>query len=195
MIHIIKRIALSFLFVFVGGLMRAQAQSRLTPGSLVEYGGKGVLANYYNKIDSLLLPSSYYKFAHIVLPSFSPEYSLFGTKDNTLILRKAEQNIWYNYLENKNVSIKEYQLQVSPEIFDTISNLIESAVLTSSYLYDELGNDGTTFVFISGRYSAKCWSPAPKSNCGKLVAITDTICKAVEQNDSTLIEDNLSNIT
>ena len=190
--RMICRTALCFA-VFVLGLSCAHAQSRLTPKSLVIYGGKGILADYYTEIESLLLQSSY-RFAYIVRPSFRPEYSLIGTKDNTLILRKAEQQIW-SYDMPKKVSIKEYQLQVSPAVIDSISNLFESAVVTSSYLAEVLGNDGTTYDFISGYYTAGCWSPDDDSNCGKLVALAGSICKAVELHDSIMIENNLGNIT
>ena len=181
------------LFVFVWGIIIAHAQSRLTPSSLVTYGGNGILANYYTKLDSLLLPSSYYKFAYIVIPSFRPEYSLIGTKDNTLILRKTEEQIW-SCSEPHAVSIKEYQLHVSPAMIDSISNLFKSAVVTPSYLSEIEGLDGTTYIFISGHYTAECWEPVKNTNCGMLVALSDAICKAVEQNDSTLIENNLNSI-
>lgn len=58
-----------------------------------------------------------------------------------------------------------------------------------------MGCDGTTFVFISWPYTAKCWSPTKDSNCKRLVALADSICKAVELNDSMLIKRNLNKIS
>lgn len=208
----ISKTAISLLLVFVWGLTGAHAQSRLTPISGAVYWGKGMLNNYDTEINRLLLPSSY-RFAYIVEPSFSTEYCLVGD-DNNLILKKAEQKVWsvintasIKVIDNdsiveikpndkpQKVSIKEYQLQISPTIVDSISNLIESAVLTSSYFSDALGCDGTTFVFISWPYTAKCWSPTKDSNCKRLVALADSICKAVELNDSMLIKRNLNKIS
>ena len=191
---IIKRIIISLLLVFVWGLMNAHAQSRLSPISGAVYYGKGELTDYEVEINSLLLPS-YYRFAYIVMPSFHTEYSLVGTGDgDSLILRKAEIPIW-PLDEPKKVSIKEYKLQVSSYISDSISNLFKSAVLSSSYLSHKDGVDGTTFVFISWPYTAECHSPFDDSNCGKLVALADSICKAVELQDGKFIQDCLKDIS
>lgn len=190
---IVKRVIISLLLVFVLGLMNAHAQSRLTPISGAIYYGKGDLTDYEVEINSLLLPS-YYRFAYIVKPSFHTEYSLVGTGDgDSLILRKAEIKIW-PLDKPKKVSVKEYKLQVSPAISDSISNLFKSAVLSSSYLSHKDGVDGTTFVFISWPYTAECHSPFENSNCGKLVALADSICKAVELHNSRFILDCLKDI-
>lgn len=190
--NLFNRTALSLLFVFVWGLMGIHAQSRLTPISGAIYWGKGDLTDYETELNSVFLPYNY-RFAYIVRPSFRQEYCLVGLRDS-LILKKAETQIW-PVLESKTVSVKEYKLHVSSSIFDSISDLFESATLSSSYLSHDQGCDGTTYVFISWFYTAECWSPRKGSNCRKLVDLTDTICKAVEQHDSMLIKKNLNKIS
>lgn len=162
------KIKTSLLLVFVWGLMSAHAQTRLTPISGAIFWGKGILTNYDTELNRLLLPSSF-DFAYIVRPSFRLEYSLVGVNDSTLILRKPKQQIWsWSILKHKKVSIKEYQLQISPAIMDAISKLFELAVLTSSYLDEVLGNDGVTYNFIKGHHTAECWTPVDGTNCGRL---------------------------
>lgn len=188
----ISKTAISLLLVFAWGLMSAHAQSRLTPISGAMYWDKDILNDYAVEINNQLLTTSY-RFAYIAEPSFRPEYSLVGTK-NTLILRKAEQKIW-SIEKSRKVSINEYQLQLSPAIIDSIGQLFESAVLTSSYLCDIDGCDGTTYNFVSWPYSAECWSPDDDTNCWRLVALADSICKAVELQDSSLVKSNLKVIS
>lgn len=189
------KIKTSLLFIFVWGLMSAHAQTRLTPISGAVFWGKGILTDYDTELNSLLLPSPY-KFAYIVRPSFTPEYSLVGINDSTLVLRKAKQSIWsWSILKHKKVSIKEYQLQISPAIMNAISKLFELAVLTSSYLDEFEGLDGITYNFIKGHYTAECWTPIDGTNCGRLVALADSICEAVVQQDSMLIKRNMNNIS
>lgn len=188
----ISKTAISFLLVFAWGLTNAHAQSRLTPISGAIYWDKDIFNDYVTEINHVLLKSSY-RFAYIAEPSFRPEYSLVGTK-NTLILRKAEQKIW-SIEKPRKVSIKEYQLQLSPAVMDSIDNLFKSAVVTSSYLCDIDGCDGTTYNFVSWPYTAECWSPDDNTNCGKLVALADSICKAVELQDSSLVKSYLKAIS
>lgn len=190
--NLFNRTVLLLLFVFGWGLTDAHAQSRLTPISGAIYWGKGDLTDYETELNSVFLPYNY-RFAYIVRPSFRQEYCLVGLRDS-LILKKAETKIW-PVLESKKVSVKEYKLHISSSIFDSISDLFESATLSSSYLSAEEGCDGTTYDFISWYYTAECWSPREGSNCRKLVDLTDTICKAVEQHDSMLIKRNLNKIS
>ena len=221
----IKRMLFSFFLLLVWGGMSAYAQSRLTPISAAFYWDKDELTDYYVEVKRLLLPFYKYNFAYIVTPSFRLEYSLVGIDDSTLVVRKAEQRIYLTLnrsietihfdIENGeiraiettpvkdskdkpiNVSVKEYQLHVSPTIMESIDKLFTSAVVSSSYLCGNQGCDGTTYIFISDgdQYTAKCWSPGEGSNCRKLVNLADSIVKAVELHDSMLIKNNLDNIT
>lgn len=187
-----KKIVL--LFVFVCSLMNAHAQTRLSPISGSIYYGQGELTDYELELNKLLLPS-YYRFAFIVQPSFKAEYSLVGTDDGkSLILRKADKPIWPLDKPYK-VTIKEYKLQIPKAVSDSISKLFESAVRSSSYLCEALGDDGTTFVFISWPNTAECWSPFAGSNCGKLVDLAYSICNAVELQDRKQIEGYMNQIT
>lgn len=197
------RIVTSFLFVFILNLTYVHAQSRLTPIDGTIFYGEGVHTDYLERLKSLLLPR-YYKFAYVVTPSFYPEYSLIGTDEgDSLILRKAENcSIWSDLTANTNnkkkankVSIKEYKLHVSSAVLDSISVLFNSAVLSSSYISRTEGCDGTTYTFISWPHTAECWSPSDSSNCGKLVAIAETICKAVMQQDSKSIQNCLKDVS
>ena len=217
----IKRMLFSFFLLLVWGGMSTYAQSRLTPISAVTYWDRDGLSDYPVELKRLLLPSSY-RFAYIVAPSFRTEYSLVCKDDSTLVVRKAEQRIYLTLnrsietihfdIENGeiraiettpvkdskdkpiNVSVKEYQLHVSPTIMESIDRLFTSAVVSSSYLCGNQGCDGTTYIFISGQFTAKCWSPGEGSNCRKLVNLADSIVKAVELHDSMMINNNLNNI-
>lgn len=221
----IKRMLFSFFLLLVWGGMSAYAQSRLTPISAAFYWDKDELTDYYVEVKRLLLPFYKYNFAYIVTPSFRLEYSLVGIDDSTLVVRKAEQRIYLTLnrsietihfdIENGeiraiettpvkdtkdkpiNVSVKEYQLHVSPTIMESIDKLFTSAVVSSSYLCGNQGCDGTDYIFIldGDQYTAKCWSPGEGSNCRKLVNLADSIVKAVELHDSMLIKNNLDNIT
>lgn len=220
----IKRIALLFLLLVWGG-MSICAQSRLTPISAAYYWDKDVLTDYAVEVKRLLLPFSKYNFAYIVTPSFRSEYSLVGIDDSTLVVRKAEQRINLSLnnrsietihfdIENGeiravetppvkdsvdkpiNISVKEYQLHVSPTIMESIDKLFTSAVVSSSYLCGNQGCDGTDYIFIidGDQYTATCWSPGEGSNCRKLVNLADSIVKAVELHDSMLIKNKLDDI-
>jgi len=176
--------------MFIFSITDGNAQSRLTPISGAIYWGKNI-TEYEIELNRLLLPA-YYTFAYVVKPSFSEEYCLAGTREDILILRKTKTQIYrsMNYDKSSKVSIDEYKLQIPHAVMDSIYKLIRSAVLSSSYLDARWGHDGTSFVFISSPYTAECWSPEKGSNCGKLVALADFICRAVEKNESELILSN-----
>ena len=193
-----RRISLSvislLILVCLCGATNAYAQSRLTPIKGAIFYGNNMLNDYDLQINNLLLPH-HYNFAYIVRPSFEAEYSLAGIDGGTLILRKAEIQIWPP-AKSKKITIIEDSLQLSSIVVDSISQMMKFAVLSSSYLADDrMGFDGTTYDFISWPYTAECWTPEDNSNCGELVAFADSICKAVELHDSTLIYSCLNRLT
>jgi hypothetical protein len=96
-------------------------------------------------------------------------------------------NLWYG--RGRIPSIEEYRLPITTEYADKLDSLFLSAVLSSSYLTDSWGHDGTVYDFRveGGRYSASCWSPE-NGNCARLVSITEEICKGVKSNDSSILD-------
>ena len=124
-------------------------------------------------------------------PSFTGEYVLTGTPNgNVLTLTQAKENLWYHFydkIESKSKIkyspelVTSYYMQVPDSVMDMLQMLVESAIETSSYLFEKRGYDGTTYCFESARNAAKCWSP--NGRCGELVKIFDQCCRAVMNNE------------
>lgn len=164
------------------------SQNRLTPETRVVSMSS---FEYYQRVDSLLFSkeNGRYKFALQVLPSFAPEYGLvYSSEAKQLILREANMNIWYG--KRQLPKIEEYRLSITTEYADKLDSLLLSAVLSSSYLSDSRGHDGTVYNFRVDRgcYSASCWSPK-NGNCARLVSITEEICKGVKFNDTSILDE------
>ena len=62
---------------------------------------------------------------------------------------------------------------------NALSRLIESSVQASSYLFERLGCDGTTYTFGNRLIAAYCWSPEG-GKCLELVRFWDKCCAAVQ---------------
>ena len=174
-------------------------QNRLVPDvSIDDAGGGGddhgaymaVVKDYllHGQLDDW---DNYPFFIYTSRPSFTGEYVLTGTrKDNVLTLTQAKENLWYYFcdqLESKR-SIKyspklvtSFQMQVPDSVINMLQLLVKSAVATSSYLFESLGCDGTTYCFESAGKAATCWSP--DGRCGELVRIFDQCCRAVMNNE------------
>lgn len=173
-------------------------QNRLVPDVPIDdAGGDDPHGAYVAMVKEYLLNGqlddwdNYPLFIFSSRPSFTGEYVLTGTrKGNVLTLTQAKENLWYQFndqLESK-LSIEylpqlvtSFQMQVPDSVMDMLQMLVESAIETSSYLFEKRGYDGTTYCFESARNAAKCWSP--NGRCGELVRIFDQCCRAVMNNE------------
>ena len=173
-------------------------QNRLVPDVPIDdAGGDDPHGAYMAMVKEYLLNGqlddwdNYPLFIFSSRPSFTGEYVLTGTrKGNVLTLTQAKENLWYQFndqLESK-LSIEylpqlvtSFQMQVPDSVMDMLQMLVESAIETSSYLFEKRGYDGTTYCFESSRNAAKCWSP--NGRCGELVRIFDQCCRAVMNNE------------
>ena len=194
-----KRILFAFLVVLFGITSGLNAQSRLYPSS--NRRTSSILNSYYTKVDSLLLNGgSINDFAFEIRPSFSGETGCYyDVKDSVLVLRTANQNIWYYKGNNrskkqrkhqKELVVSEYRCPISQEARQSFNRLFTAAVFSSSYLAEPNGADGVTYEIRvqGGRYTASCWSPEKGSNCGHIVELLTCLSDAIKDNDSKRIE-------
>lgn len=195
----VKRFKLSFLIVLFGLSMNLNAQSRLFPSR--NSMPNSILNSYYTKVDRLLLNEGVFNvFAFEIRPSFSGETGCYyDAKDSVLVLRTANQNIWYykgnngSYKQrNRQIGlvVLEYRCPISQEARQSFNRLFTAAVFSSSYLAEPNGADGVTYEIRvqGGRYTASCWSPEKGSNCGQIVELLTRLSDAIKNNDSKRIE-------
>lgn len=195
----VKRFKLSFLIVLFGLSMNLNAQSRLFPSR--NSMPNSILNSYYTKVDRLLLNEGVFNvFAFEIRPSFSGETGCYyDAKDSVLVLRTANQNIWYykgnngSYKQrNRQIGlvVLEYRCPISQEARQSFNRLFTAAVFSSSYLAEPNGADGVTYEIRvqGGRYTASCWSPEKGSNCGQIVELLTRLSNAIKNNDSKRIE-------
>lgn len=195
----VKRFKLSFLIVLFGLSMNLNAQSRLFPSR--NSMPNSILNSYYTKVDRLLLNEGVFNvFAFEIRPSFSGETGCYyDAKDSVLVLRTANQNIWYykgnngSYKQrNRQIGlvVLEYRCPISQEARQSFNRLFTAAVFSSSYLAEPNGADGVTYEIRvqGGRYTASCWSPEKGSNCGQIVELLTRLSDAIKNNDSKRID-------
>ena len=179
--------------------MNLNAQSRLFPSR--NSMPNSILNSYYTKVDRLLLNEGVFNvFAFEIRPSFSGETGCYyDAKDSVLVLRTANQNIWYykgnngSYKQrNRQIGlvVLEYRCPISQEARQSFNRLFTAAVFSSSYLAEPNGADGVTYEIRvqGGRYTASCWSPEKDSNCGQIVELLTRLSDAIKNNDSKRIE-------
>ena len=148
-------------------------------------------------------------------PSFTPEYALSivngrYSAPSRLVLKRATKNLWYNdnyprengkrpkrdkwdkHHKYHDVIIETYKLEVKADACSLIYNLVKAANETASYFNGEAsGCDGVTYYFHSwGRYG-RTWSPSKKCRTGRLVAVMDSICRAVQIDDIAMLSRQL----
>ena len=179
--------------------MNLNAQSRLFPSR--NSMPNSILNSYYTKVDRLLLNEGVFNvFAFEIRPSFSGETGCYyDAKDSVLVLRTANQNIWYykgnngSYKQrNRQIGlvVLEYRCPISQEARQSFNRFFTAAVFSSSYLAEPNGADGVTYEIRvqGGRYTASCWSPEKGSNCGQIVELLTRLSDAIKNNDSKRIE-------
>lgn len=144
-------------------------------------------------------------------PSFTPEYALsfdsdsryFPDSQTPLVLKRAEENLWYNdnypTVDGKrrkrknrwdrkyhNVRVSTYELTVRREAKALIYDLITAANETATYFNGEMdGCDGVAYYFNSGSKYSSIWEPHGRTR--QLVAVMDSLCRAVEQGDTAMV--------
>ena len=193
-----KRILFAFLIVLFGITSGLNAQSRLYPSS---NHSNHIVDSYYTIVDSLLLKGNdFIEFAFEIRPSFSGETGCYyDVKDSVLVLRTANQNIWYyggyNGLfkrrkHQEKLVISEYRCPISQVAKQSLKRLFTAAVFSSSFLAQPLGADGVTYEILirGGAFAACCWSPEKGSNCGQIVELLTRLSDAIKNNDSKRIE-------
>ena len=173
-------------------------QNRLVPAVPIDdAGGDDPHGAYMAMVKEYLLhyptgdSGGYPSFFYMSLPAFSSEYALTFTDDgNVLTLTQAKENLWYHFNDEIESESKikyspelvtSYYVQVPDSVMDMLQMLVESAIETSSYLFERRGLDGITYHFESSGNAAECWSP--NGRCGDLVKIFDQCCRAVMNND------------
>lgn len=182
-------------------------QQLLTP-----YNSNPYSSDYDEVLKSLLLmykqgdeSLSIYRTYFLCKPSFSPEYAL-GLREkrgkkvcDSLVLTRVEgrTSLWYQreYGLNKNerkrqkpITTQRYTMAIGENDAIAIEKLFRSAVMTSSYFADSrMGGDGTTYIFCQGD-KAKTWSPENETRAHRLVMMADSLCTAVKNGDTTLVE-------
>ena len=193
-----KKIA-ALLFLAVLPIM-AMSQDRLKTSNYLH--GKAI-TDYEFAVERLLDAKPTALWGYLVKPSFSPEYALFCYKGQTgseLVLTKAKENIWYAKERRNQVKIDSIRLRINNSLADSIAVFFKYAVATSviypgygpftidtdyygnKTVYDDIGLDGTTYMFFNEGYAAECWSPHD-GLCVELVKIGNELVKAVEQKD------------
>ena len=109
------------------------------------------------------------QFYYLVRPSFDTEYALSADTAGTLHYAKFDRNRY----------VTTSDLHVPDSIMNALNRLIESSVQASSYLFEQLGFDGTYYTFGTASIAAYCWSPEG-GKCLELVRFWDKCCAAVQ---------------
>ena len=170
----------SHLIVFVlllSSIIPMSAQTRL---------GTVPWDKYRSASDSLLLGKDYINGAVITTNPWT---------DSVLCLKciynLPESELRYLVYNWKSRDITTYRCQVSFEIFDEISALIDSAVYSSIPDNYGIGIDTPKIWFYWFEHSAMCnWPPKQDGdNCDRLVRLIKKVEKAVQNNDLESIEE------
>ena len=79
----------------------------------------------------------------------------------------------------------QYELKVDKTTADALFSLFTSAIYSASFIGDDmLVMDGCLYEFrIGGMYAGYTRSPNAKSNCGRLVKVTEEVCRCVKNQD------------
>ena len=118
------------------------------------------------------------QFYYLVQPSFEDEFALSADTAGTLHYAKFDHNR-YMSSQQHTASVTTCDLHVPDSIMNTLYRLVESSVQASSYLFEQLGFDGTYYTFGTASIAAYCWSPEG-GKCLELVRFWDKCCDAVQ---------------
>ena len=120
------------------------------------------------------------QFYYLAQPSFDTEYALSADTAGTLHYAKFDLNTYGDMPSQQHkVSMTTSDLHVPDSIMKALYRLVESSVQASSFLFERLGCDGTTYTFGTRSIAAYCWSPED-GKCRELVRFWDRCCAAVQ---------------
>ena len=195
-----KRIFLILLTLCLGVATEGKAQNRLYPPSFND-----IKYLSWNKNNGKIR-----NFAFQILPDIQYElksYTCYYDDSDSVLVLEIYKDIVSNSLFGKikrlfggrvklKAQIEKYRCPISPEATRCFRELFLSAINSSSYLADPLGNDGDDYRFYAERFGsigsiimAEGWSPSsPDSNCGILVDILYRISDAVKNNSPEELE-------
>lgn len=173
------------------------AQDKMTPSRIhtrVTGGYEPMLFEYFKVSDAK-------DFVYFVKPSFDSEYCLsYDRMTKSLKLKRAQQNIWFakkmynsdpQKQDKKEVPLMDYSLNISDSLLNSLVKMFNATVLTSNFMDESRGNDGTTYKFMIDPWwaeSAECWSPTENTNCGQAVSVMEKLCEAVKTGDKDAAE-------
>ena len=185
-----KKILLSTIMALAFTLLATNllAQDRMTPSRIHTI----VTGEYEPTLFELFKVSDAKDFVYFVIPSFDSEYCLsYDRMTKSLKLKRAQQNILYDDSDPKDVPLMDYSLNISDSLFNSLVKMFKATVLTSSFISEIRGNDGTTYKFMIDPWwaeSAECWSPTENTNCGQAVSVMEKLCEAVKTGDKDAAE-------
>ena len=194
-----KRLFLLLLACFLSFLAQAQV-NRLEPIKKYDVSSTNMYENIV--LDTLIPKKSPVTFAYIVRPSFDPEYVLVYSRYEERFIysevASSATNIWYSLYNNENYTVNRWELKADSKVAEYIRFLLRTAIATATAPKDDsdlmFGEDGTTYQFFAGFYTAECWSPESGNNA-ELVRIMDAVCQAVKNQDSALLQPLLPDIS
>ena len=181
--------------MLMGFASEIHAQSRLTPASALTAKYEIKYRYYINKLLHQN-DADFYYFAFEIRPSFHGEsFCFYNIQKEEVVYRIAKKNIWYTRMKknifpfSNNVKVTEYRCPLSKDIAEHFKQLFKAAVNSSSFLAERIGCDGVSYQIYSGWcWSAECWSPDERTNCGKLVRILEEITEYTKENKPKEIE-------
>lgn len=207
----------TLIFALLAAVVCGGAQEFLAPATIrsadilqtLLMNGERITNRYVDSPEFVLSMGTYYVSA----PSFSPEYALIIGK-NELVLNKATTVLQYsiyskqrmldpdfNKLDKEdqkqmrelakmleNNPVKSYSLPISKETSGQLTALFEHATMTATHLESRaIGNDGTMYYFNHDGKMGSVWTPFG-GRMWRLVNLADSICYAVESQDSKVLE-------
>ncbi len=181
--------------MLMGFASEIHAQSRLTP-ALATTSKCDIKYRYY--INKILHQNDadFYYFAFEIRPSFHGEsFCFYNIQKEEVVYRIAKKNIWYTRMKknifpfSNSVKVTEYRCPLSKDIAEHFKQLFKAAVNSSSFLAERIGCDGVSYQIYNGSlWSARCWTPDARTNCGKLVQILEEITEYTKENKPKEIE-------
>jgi len=141
---------------------------------------------------SLTLGSGSY---YLCTPSFSNEYALSFHGDTLIYIQANEKdNIWYsvNYkAPDTKAKTKRYEMLISREDRDIISDLMDAATMTANFYESRIGCDGTIYSIRHMERIVTTWSPIKESRTDRTVMVMDSICNAVKDHNRKMLSRQL----
>ena len=134
-------------------------------------------------------------FYYLCAPSFSNEYALSFHGDTLIYIQANEKdNIWYsvNYkAPDTKAKTKRYEMLISREDRDIISDLMDAATMTANFYESRIGCDGTIYSIRHMERIVTTWSPIKESRTDRTVMVMDSICHAVKHHNRKMLSRQL----